>query len=93
MNARLLAPLMAAGILITSAASASIPYIKQCELYGDDLRQAVDEIHFHNGTPEFVLEAQRQARTDCLMGNAERGVEVLKAAIVQLGIPLRDHSN
>lgn len=92
MNARLFAPLLAAGILMTSAASATVPYIKQCELYGDDLRHAVDEIHFHDGVPAFVVEAQRQARTDCLMGNAERGVEVLKAAITQLGIPLRDRS-
>jgi hypothetical protein len=93
MNARILAPLLAAGMMISSAASAGIPYIQQCQLYGDDLRYAVSEIHFHGGQPEFVTQAQQKARTLCLMGNAQEGVEVLKAAINQLGIPLRDRGN
>ena len=92
MNARLLAPLLAAGLLLSSVAVANVPPVQQCQRYGEDLRYAVSGIHFHDGQPGFVTEAQRQARTLCVQGEAEQGVEVLKAAIEQLGIPLRDRS-
>ncbi len=92
MHARILAPIVAAaGLLLSTAAFADIPWITQCGMYKTELKQDVSEIHFHNGTPANIVTAQQQANTLCAMGNAKEGVDVLKAAIASLGVPVREH--
>lgn len=92
MHARILAPVVAAaGLLVSTGAFADIPAITQCSMYKTELMQDVSEIHFHTGTPANITEAVQKANTLCAMGNAQEGVEVLKAAIASLGVPVREH--
>lgn len=91
MKATTLLPLLAGGLLLTSAAMATQTPVNLCELYKRDLTQDMMLVgKTHPGYDEAAW-ALIDSRTECKMDKQEEGIAVLIAGIEALNLPVRTY--
>jgi hypothetical protein len=91
MNAKTLLPLLAGGLLITSAAMATQTPVNLCELYTRDLKQDMMLVGKNYPGYDEAAWALIDSRTECKMDKQEEGIAVLIAGIEALNLPVRTY--
>jgi len=92
MKTKLLFPVLAGGVLLSTAVLATQTPVNLCELYTRDLKQDMMLVGpTHPGYDEASW-ALIDSRTECKMDKQEEGVAVLIAGIEALGLPVRSYN-